>query len=186
MIQMKWMEAAVMPVQPAKTATVQPAEAVTTASEKTAVEKSEAAVEKESGVKFELSEAGEAWMKQAYQQQAESAKQSGNAFRDFAKVMEIARRIARGDRVPAQDEKKLIEFDGDLYQAAKAAALVNANKKHKRHKSLFGDEDDDQRKKLRALDQEAGETPSGADTQTAAGAGTAESAFGDAAEIAEG
>lgn len=177
MIQMKWMEVAVMPVQPA--------EAVTTASEKTAVEKSEAAVEKETGVKFELSEAGEALMKQAYQQQVESAKQSGNAFRDFAKIMEIARRISRGDRVPAQDEKKLMEFDGDLYQAAKAAALVNANKKHKRHKSLFGDEDDDQRNKLRALDQEAGETSSGADTQTTDGAGAAEAATGDAAEIAE-
>lgn len=106
----------------------------------------------ESGVSLNISEEG---LKQMYEEQARAATQSGDeGMEDFAKIMEIARRIARGDRVPLSDEKKLMEYDGDLYQMVKAAALVNRNKDSKDHKALFEDEDD-MNEKLRALEEES-------------------------------
>ncbi len=116
-----------------------------------------------SGVSLSISEQG---LKQMYQKQAEAAKESGDGMEDLAKIMEIARRIARGDKVPASDEKKLMEFDGELYQLAKAAALVNADKDSKKHKSLFEEEEEGvSREKLRALDGE-GEASGGNGTQS--------------------
>lgn len=54
---------------------------------------------------------------------AESAKQQGEAmkdyYRDMAKVMEVARRLMKGDIVPSTDEKKLMEYNDKLYQMAK-------------------------------------------------------------------
>lgn len=53
----------------------------------------------------------------------ESAKQQGEAMEeyaiDLAKIMEVARRIMKGGIVPAEDEKKLMEYSMELYQAAK-------------------------------------------------------------------
>lgn len=52
----------------------------------------------------------------------ESAKQQGEAMEeyavDLAKIMEVARRIMKGGIVPAEDEKKLMEYSMELYQAA--------------------------------------------------------------------
>ena len=127
--------------------------------------------EQASGVTLELSEDGKAmqndkqklqddaqwiqkWAQEMYEQQAEASKNGAKAFADVAKAMEIARRIARGDVVPLKDEKKLIEFSADLYQVAKASAAINANKKHKKYDSLYDDEDDSMRDKMRALDRE--------------------------------
>ena len=94
--------------------------------------------------------------RQRYEEQREANKKSAKTAQDFAKVMEIARRIANGDRVPGTDEKKLMEYNSDLYQAAKAAAIVSANKKeHKEYDSLFKDEKKDQRGMLRALQRDA-------------------------------
>lgn len=62
---------------------------------------------------------------------------------DMAKAMETARRIARGDVVPAIDERKLLEYDKELYQMAKASAMLHAKEKHKKDKSLY--EDDEKR-----------------------------------------
>lgn len=74
------------------------------------------------------------------------AKQQGDAMREYgeemAKCLEIARRISRGDRVPAQDEKKLMEFNMDIYKMAKNMAAINMNQKHKEWDSLWGDEED--------------------------------------------
>lgn len=54
---------------------------------------------------------------------SEVAKQQGDAMEeaaeDMAKCLEIARRISRGDKVPAQDEKKLMDFNMEIYQIAK-------------------------------------------------------------------
>ena len=126
-----------------------------------------------SGVTLEISEGGKAkqsdnqnqkqqddaqwlqkWAQEMYKQQAEAADKNSKAFDDVAKAMEIARRIARGDVVPLKDEKKLIEFSADLYQVAKASAAINANKKHKKYDSLYDEEDDSMRDKMRALKQE--------------------------------
>lgn len=125
------------------------------------------------GVTLEISEAGKAkqsdgqnqkqqydtqwvqkWAQEMYKQRAEAADKNSKAFDDAAKAMEIARRIARGDIVPLKDEKKLIEFSADLYQVAKASAAVNAGKKHKKYDSLYEEEDDSMRDKMRALEQE--------------------------------
>lgn len=76
-----------------------------------------------------------------------SSEQQGDAMADAAneqgKIIEVARRIMRGDRVPAYDEKKLMEFDWKLYSMAKsAAAMLELQKKRKEHKSLWEDEEE--------------------------------------------
>lgn len=74
------------------------------------------------------------------------AEQQGDAMREYgeemAKCLEIARRISRGDRVPAQDEKKLMDFNMEIYQMAKEMAAMNMDKKHKEWDSLWGDEEE--------------------------------------------
>lgn len=78
----------------------------------------------------------------------EVAKQQGDAMEeaaeDMAKCLEIARRISRGDKVPAQDEKKLMDFNMEIYQLAKNMAVMNMNKKHKEWESLWEDEEEKQ------------------------------------------
>ena len=79
---------------------------------------------------------------------SEVAKQQGDAMEeaaeDMAKCLEIARRISRGDKVPAQDEKKLMDFNMEIYQIAKNMAVMNMNKKHKEWESLWEDEEEKQ------------------------------------------
>lgn len=111
--------------------------------------------EKEDGVKLDLSGGADMYLQQL-EEQKESAKAAGDAMKDLGKLMEIARRIAKGDKVPAKDEQKLMEFSNELYQAAKMSAVMNQNRKHKKHKSLFEEEEDkDMRDKLRALEKDA-------------------------------
>lgn len=75
-----------------------------------------------------------------------AAKQQGDAMKEYgeemAKCLEIARRISRGDRVPAQDEKKLMDFNMEIYQMAKEMAAMNMDKKHKEWESLWGEEEE--------------------------------------------
>jgi len=68
-------------------------------------EKEEAvnAAEEKKGVTVEISEK----LKEMYEKQAESAKKAAEGMEDLAKLMEIARRISKGDHVPPNDEKKL-------------------------------------------------------------------------------
>lgn len=78
---------------------------------------------------------------------SEVAKQQGDAMaeqgKEMSKVMTVARRIMHGDKVPAKDEKKLMEFDWKLYAMAKnAAAMLEAQRKRKEHKSLWEDEEE--------------------------------------------
>ena len=77
---------------------------------------------------------------------AESAKQQGEAMKEYgeevAKCLEIARRIANGDRVPASDEKKLMDFNMDIYKMAKEMAAINMEGKHKEWDSLWGEEEE--------------------------------------------
>lgn len=79
---------------------------------------------------------------------SEVAKQQGDAMeeaaKDMAKCLEIARRISRGDKVPARDEQKLMEFNMEIYQMAKNMATMNMNKKHKEWESLWDDEEEKQ------------------------------------------
>lgn len=63
------------------------------------------------------------------------------AAKERMKCMEIFRRIAQGDKVPPQDEKKLMEFDSKMYMAAKNMALLHVADEHEVHDSLWGDEE---------------------------------------------
>lgn len=76
---------------------------------------------------------------------AEVARQQGDAMEeaavDLAKIMEVARRIARGARVPAKDEQKVMDYSMELYMASKNLAVMNAQKKKEKYDSLWEDED---------------------------------------------
>ena len=92
---------------------------------------------------------------------AESAKQLGEAMKEYgeevAKCLEIARRIANGDKVPASDEKKLMDFNMEIYQTAKQMAAMNMDKKHKEYESLWEEEEDGKEEQTDPLET-AGET----------------------------
>lgn len=82
--------------------------------------------------------------------QMESTKQQSETSQEstieVSKLMEVARRIASGAKVPYKDERKLMEYNPKLYEAVKnAAALHNMTaRKRKKYDSLW--EDDDERK----------------------------------------
>lgn len=61
---------------------------------------------------------------------------------DVAKIMEVARRIAKGGKVPAADEKKLMEYSMAMYMSAKNMAMMNKMKDKEQYASLWDDEKD--------------------------------------------
>lgn len=77
----------------------------------------------------------------------EVAKQQGEAMEesveDLGKIMEVARRIMDGDIVPPTDEKKLMDYSMELYQAAKNIGALT-QKERKEHESLWDDEEEKQ------------------------------------------
>lgn len=64
-----------------------------------------------------------------------------DGMKELGKIMEVARRMCKGDKVPPSDERKLAEYDGKLYQMAKNAQMMAQVKKRKEHKSLWEDEE---------------------------------------------
>lgn len=74
----------------------------------------------------------------------ESTKQQTEAMaeeaQDLAKIIEVARRIAKGAKVPGTDEKKLMEYSMEMYMSAKSMAMMN--EENKKYKSLWGDEEE--------------------------------------------
>ncbi len=78
-------------------------------------------------------------------QNAESAKQQGEAASkqadEMSKCLVIYRRIASGGKVPAKDERKLMEYSSELYMAAKNMAFM-AKRKGKEYDSLWKDEEE--------------------------------------------
>ncbi|MBD5472179.1 MAG: hypothetical protein HDR20_04560 [Lachnospiraceae bacterium] len=79
---------------------------------------------------------------------AEATKQQGEAMEEYAldqvKLMEVARRIGRGDIVPASDEQKLMEYSMELYMSAKNLAMLSElqDKDRKKHDSLWDDDEE--------------------------------------------
>lgn len=73
-------------------------------------------------------------------QNAEISRQQNEAIAEQAeeliKILEVFRRIAKGDKVPAADEKKLMEYSPEMYMAAKNMALMNETKGEE-HDSLW-------------------------------------------------
>ena len=60
----------------------------------------------------------------------------------MSKAMEVARRIMKGGIVPAKDEKKLMEFSMELYQAAKNIGSMVQQREREKYKSLWKDEEE--------------------------------------------
>ena len=79
--------------------------------------------------------------------QAKQAEESGEAqsksLDEMRKMLEIFRRISSGGHVPSSDERKLLEYDSKLYQAAKSMAAMNEDKDARTYKSVYDDEDSD-------------------------------------------
>lgn len=80
---------------------------------------------------------------------AEVARQQADVMEDAAielsKIMEVAHRIAKGAVVPATDEKKLLEYSFEMYQAAKSmGAMAQMQKKREEYDSLWDDEEEEQ------------------------------------------
>lgn len=65
----------------------------------------------------------------------------GKAMEDMIKCLEIARRISKGAKVPAEDERKLMELSMELYLAAKNMAMMNSQKEKREYDSLVEDEE---------------------------------------------
>lgn len=127
------------------------------------VVKADSAKEKktaENGVTIEISEEAKQKYNEALNaiQMLENANQQGEAIQeaadDLGKIMLIFRRIANGDKVPPQDEKKLLEYSSELYQAAKNVAFLKDNEDPKKYKSVDDEEED--KKKIKELSSEIG------------------------------
>ncbi len=75
-----------------------------------------------------------------------SAEQQGEAMEeyteDLGKIMEVARRLMKGAIVPATDEKKLMEYSMEMYQAAKNIGAMAKQKEKEEYDSLWGDEEE--------------------------------------------
>lgn len=75
-----------------------------------------------------------------------SAEQQGEAMEeyveDLGKIMEVARRLMKGAIVPATDEKKLMEYSMELYQAAKNIGAMAKREKREEYDSLWEDEEE--------------------------------------------
>lgn len=80
-----------------------------------------------------------AWNAEVARQQRDTAQDYGE---DMAKIMEVARRIAKGDKVPGTDEKKLMDYSMELYLSAKDMAMMNKERKRKEHDSLWEEEEE--------------------------------------------
>lgn len=74
-----------------------------------------------------------------------SAEQQGEAMEEYAeelgKIMEVARRIMKGGIVPPSDEKKLMEFSMEMYQAAKNIGAMVRQREKEEYDSLWEDEE---------------------------------------------
>ncbi len=77
----------------------------------------------------------------------EAAKQQGEAMgeyvEDLGKIMEVARRLMKGGIVPPEDEKKLMEYSTELYQAAKNMGALMRQKEREEYDSLWEEEEKD-------------------------------------------
>lgn len=79
------------------------------------------------------------WNTEAAKQQGEAMKEYGE---DMAKILEVARRIAKGAKVPATDEKKLMKYSMEMYMSAKNLAMMNRQRKKEEYDSLWDDEEE--------------------------------------------
>lgn len=76
-----------------------------------------------------------------------SSKQQGEAMseyvEDIGKILEVARRIMKGGIVPATDEKKLMDYSMEMYQAAKNIGAMMRRKEREEYDSLWDDDEEE-------------------------------------------
>lgn len=74
-----------------------------------------------------------------------STQQQNEAMKEYvgelAKVLEVARRLMKGAIVPATDEKKLMEYSMEMYQAAKNIGAMAKWKEKEEYDSLWEKEE---------------------------------------------
>ena len=73
------------------------------------------------------------------EQQTDSMKE---ATEEQMKILEVARRLMKGAKVPQADEMKLMKFDSGLYQVAKSIGAMVQKDKREEYDSLWEDEED--------------------------------------------
>ncbi len=75
-----------------------------------------------------------------------ASEQQGEAMEeyveDLGKIMEVARRLMKGGVVPATDEKKLMEYSMEMYQAAKNMGAIAKQKEKEEYDSLWKEEEE--------------------------------------------
>lgn len=75
-----------------------------------------------------------------------AAQQQGEAMAEYAedlgKIMEVARRIMKGGIVPAADEKKLMDYSMEMYQAAKNMGIMARQKDREEYDSLWEEDEE--------------------------------------------
>ena len=83
-------------------------------------------------------------MRNTIAQYAENSKKQSEAMKkhsdDMLKAIEIAKRIAKGGRVPPEDEQFLLEYSQTMFMTAKMQAMMA--KEHKEYDSLLEDEEE--------------------------------------------
>lgn len=72
-------------------------------------------------------------------QQTDSMKE---AAEEQMKILEVARRLMKGAKVPQSDEMKLMKFDSGLYQMAKSIGAMVQNEKREKYDSLWDEEEE--------------------------------------------
>ena len=98
----------------------------------------------------------------AYMAQAQMVTSKANAeaekkhAEDQAKAMTVYRNMAKGDIVPPGDERRLMEYDRDMYQFAKTAQMMAQVAERKKHKSEWDeDEEREYQEKQNKLNEES-------------------------------
>lgn len=79
------------------------------------------------------------WNAAAADQQADAAEEYAA---ELGKIIEVARRIMKGATVPATDEKKLMEYSSEMYQAAKSIGAMVQRQKKEKYDSLWEEEEE--------------------------------------------
>ena len=106
------------------------------------------------------------------EQQTDSMKE---AAEEQMKILEVARRLMKGAKVPQADEMKLMKFDSGLYQMAKNIGAMVQKEKQEKYDSLWDEEEENDAKDPNEVADSA-EAPVGAPDTVSAEmtAGTAE------------
>lgn len=104
----------------------------------------EAVEEKQSEYQKYMEKLTEQWTAVA---NMEVAEQQGEAMEEYAvdmgKIMEVARRLMKGAIVPPTDEKKLMEYSMELYQAAKNIGAMVRQKEKEEYDTLWDEKKED-------------------------------------------